>query len=174
MLRFQLVILFFLLLWNISACNSPENTNGNDNKKPDTASVMKDSTIKWDIVAKGTQCAVREPGQGLIMSQATFDSLWNKSFKGTDIPVEKPVIDFKNKWVIFAFKGFVSNGGHNVDIKSISQATDEISVVISHVKPGKGCMSSMAEEYPYVIATINPVSGKKFNFKVEEEEKVCE
>jgi hypothetical protein len=158
----------------VSSCTSTDNNNKKDKNTTDTTSIMKDSTIKWDIAAKGTQCAAREPQQLLIMSQAAFDTLWNEFFTGIDIPVEKPAIDFKNKWAIVAFKGFVSNGGHDVDIKSISHAKDEINVIIRHVKPGKGCMSSMAEEYPYVIATVNQLTGKKFIFKVEEEEKICE
>jgi hypothetical protein len=146
-------------------------STGNNNSKDNTTG---DKDVKWEVVAKGSQCPVKEAKQLVIKDQSAYDSFWAKNFENSEIPVEKPVINFSEKWVIAAFKGNVSTGGHDVEIKSIVQSDKNTVVTIKHIKPGQGCMSSMAEESPFLIATINHIITDQIKFEIIQEEKKCE
>lgn len=125
----------------------------------------------WQVVAKGNQSSIQEARNVIIKSQAEFDKLWKEAFEGVHMTDGKPTINFNEKWVVAAFLGMVNTGGHELDIKDIAA---DGTITLKHIKPGTGCMSSMAIEFPYVIATVNHLSSAKQGFKTVTEEKKCE
>jgi hypothetical protein len=171
---FPAIFSFFLL----SACNPAvkskkegnENEITNNEKLKDTMQV----SLKWDVVAKGTQCAVQASKQLFVKNQADFDQLWKKSFEGIDIITEKPTINFAEKWVIAAFTGRVNTGGYDIEIKEIKATETEKMVFIKNIKPGTGCMTTAAEESPFLFATIAHFSTGNIGFTIINEEKKCE
>ncbi len=161
----QAVLFSLITLFQVS-CSSTGNNKANEKTAMDV-------NIKWEVVAKGTQCATKEAKQVIIKDQVAYDAFWASSIENNDIPIEKPAINFSEKWVIAAFKGNVSNGGHDVEIKKIVQKDKNTIITIKHIKPGQGCMSSMAEESPFLIATINHLTTDQIKFEIVQEDKIC-
>jgi len=164
----NIIYLLMLSFIQLSACSSSENSKKNNEQ------VVSSTTQSWQVVAKGNQCAIQESRQVLIKSEADFDKLWKETFNGVYMPDPKPAIDFSKKWVVAAFLGTVNTGGHSIEIKEIKQEGTTATVTLKHTKPGAGCMSSMAIEFPFVMATVNQLSSDKTEFKIIVEEKKCE
>ena len=174
------ICLVVFSFFQFSACNPAEKSKKEGNESESvvvnnkTAKDNMPANYKWDIVAKGTHCAVQSFKQVLVKNQAEFDELWKKSFEGIDIITEKPSINFNEKWVIAAFMGRVNTGGHDIEIKEIKDSDAGKMVFIKNTRPGAGCMTTTAEESPFLIATIDHLSSGNIGFTIIYEEKKCD
>ena len=150
--------------------NSSDNLSTADNTNKQTPS----SVQELKVIASGTQCAVEKAKQVVVKTQAEFDKLWKETFSGVDMAPEKPAVNFAEKWVVAAYLGMVSNGGHSIAVTEVKTESGSSVIMLKHTKPGQGCMNSMAIEFPFVLATVNQFSGDKSEFKTMVEEKKCD
>ena len=158
-----------LLAAALMACSSA------GNGKPKTGNgPVPDTSIKWKVVSAGSQSAMEQPAQLVVKDQATFDSLWQTAFRGVDVPLDKPMVDYKTNWLIAAFKGTCTSGGHTIDIRSVSRTGKGILVTILQTKPAAGCMTTTMMEYPYIMVTIPVQANAGVEFAVVSEDKHCE
>ena len=169
------VICFAILsMFQVSSCTSASNSDKNKQEViTDTSTKKEEPTTNpstgWQVIAKGNQSAIQEARQVVIKSQAEFDKLWKEAFEGVTMTDPKPTVNFNEKWVVVGFLGAVSSGGHSIDVQEVKEDL----ITFKHVKPGRGCMSSMAIEYPFVMASIDQKIDKA-GFKTVTEEKHCE
>jgi hypothetical protein len=158
----SLIIASFL---QISACNS--------SKKSDSEKT--DSLPKWEVVAVGHICNINDQRQVLLKDQEAFDKLWKEAFGGLEMmQIEKPKVNFSEKWVIALFWGEVNKGGHGTEIKEIKTAADKTTITVRYTKPEPGCLTTQAIEYPYSIIAVDPFKTTEVEFKIVTEEVKCE
>lgn len=195
MMRYCTIFLanFLFIITALTACSSGGNadkknevqqtpsasdTPGNDiasDTKPETISTNNPTKpVQQEVIATGTQCAIEKSRQVIVKTQAEFDKLWKEAFAGIDMAPEKPQVNFSEKWVVGLFLGMMSSGGHSVELKEIKVDNGMATLMVKHIKPGAGCISSMAIEYPYLIASITQLGDTKTEFKTMTEEKKCE
>jgi hypothetical protein len=158
---FSLAILFFVL----TSCSS-RNNSGSDNSSINNQ--------EWKLLLSERQCAITAPKQVLIKNQSDFDKLWQETFEGIGQRPQKPVVNFSEKWIIACYLGEVNTGGHEISIEKIQTDKNLTTVIIKHVKPGVGCMTTMAIEYPFIMVAVSQFSPHKVEFKTVIEERKCE
>lgn len=165
---------------NASDINKDVN-NSNEVKDTSTAKDSKETNddsktqpLTWKEFSSGNDCSIEKPMTVVITSQQQLDALWSKAFNGDSKPVKRAV-DFSKSSVVAIFQGTVNTGGHSVVITSIKNNEAGRYIVDGvHKLPGKGCMSSMAIEYPYYIAVVSPAINEKTAFTIKKKETACE
>lgn len=160
-LIFQLVLSSFLIN---TSCVESNSQSSEHSKKID---------MKWSVITAGNQCGIEEPKQVIVQTQEAFDKLWQDCFQNMPAPIEKPTIDFSKEWVIGYFQGFIKSGGHSLTIDSVSTTDKGIILAMTHNKPGKDCASTMAIEFPYVLARIEHFKPIKAEYSVTEKSVDC-
>ena len=159
-------IFFWLtLFFHLAACSSTGSPGKDNNAK---------NAQDWKVLISERQCAVSVPREELIKTQADFDRIWEQTFKDTDYRPEKPVVNFSEKWIIASYLGEVNTGGHEIELKEIKTGKDLTTIIVKHIKPGPGCMNSMAIEYPFIMVAVSHFSPDKVEFKTLSEEQKCE
>lgn len=163
------VNIFFscFLVFAFISCAMPNKNTAQDNNNLDR------TLNDWDLLSKGTQCAIEQSKQVVIKSEADFATLWKEAFSGVDMAPEQPEVDFSQKWVIAVFLGMTNKGGHEVDITGIAETGTATVVNVLHTAPGKNCMSTMSIEFPYMIIMVNPFKKATVEFKTTLQEKDC-
>lgn len=132
------------------------------------------SPIECTNLFSGTQSSMENQSMVLITNQKDLDDLWIKAF-ANDIAPEKPKVDFSKNSLVALFLGMVNKGGHSIELKSISTASDKTyKIEVQHSKPGQSCMSTMAIEYPYYLCLTNTVLTKTAEFRITEKEIECD
>lgn len=138
-----------------------------------SAEKTKNAKQKWDVLTSGALCDITNPRQVLIKNQSDFGKLWQESFSFTSIE-SKPVVDFTTKWVIAAYLGKVTSGGHTIEVKDISSNENTYRVILKHNKPGSGCVTTAAIEYPFIFVSIDHLPIDKASFTTTTEQYKCE
>ncbi len=169
------VLIFQLVLSSMLMCTSCAESNSQSNTQSGSLSSenLKKADMNWSVITAGNQCGIEEPKQVIIQTQEAFDSLWQSCFQNMPAPIAKPTIDFSKEWVMAYFQGYTKSGGHNLTIDSITPSEIGAKVAITHKKPGKNCVSTMAVEFPYVLARIEHFKPIKAEYKVTEKEVDC-
>ncbi len=133
-----------------------------------------DTSNSWTIIAEGNQSAMEEASNKLITHPDDWKKLWTETYVGIDPKPDMPEVDFAKNKVIAIYLGMVRTGGHTLTIGSIELDKENTTVAIKHGKPGAGCMTTSAIEYPFLFATIARNTPEAINFITQTEEIPCE
>ncbi|QQS30783.1 MAG: protease complex subunit PrcB family protein [Sphingobacteriales bacterium] len=127
----------------------------------------------WTVIAEGGQCAMEEAGQIQITNEEVWKKTWTDAFNGIDPAPEIPEVDFSKNYVLAIFLGMVRTGGHTLNISSIEPDSDSTMVIVKHGKPGAGCMTTSAIEFPFLFVSVARYSPEVTKFTVQSEELPC-
>jgi len=162
----QYLLIFIAGLLQIASCDSAEKSKSQT--KPDSAK------NNWTVLLTGQQCEIEEGKNIIIKSQTDFDNLWNEMHSDRPDQPEKPKVDFQSKWVIACFLGNVSSAGHSIEMKSVTNETDETIIYLLHKRPGSDCISAQVIESPYLLVSIDQFKPDAVEFRVEVLDENCE
>ncbi|QQS30480.1 MAG: protease complex subunit PrcB family protein [Sphingobacteriales bacterium] len=160
---FMLAILTTLFSCNQTGNNPPPTENRTKNSGP----------IETSTITAGNQCAIKSASQKLIKNKEEWETVWNEAFNGRIPLPEKPEIDFGKYWVIAAFAGEVSTGGHTLKIGPVEPQNDATNITVKHLKPGSNCITSAAIEYPYQFESVLQFKPENAVFNSATEEVPC-
>jgi len=159
--------IFFILivLSSFMACRTTQ--------KATTSTNMKNtSSPKWEMLAQGANGGIAEQKQLVIKSEAEFKTLWDDTYS-RQMPVpECPAVDFSTHWILACYRGAGSSACHGMKISDISSDGKNLTVNISRISPGKGCMCGEVMTYAFAFIKIARFSEQP-NFVVKEETRDC-
>lgn len=108
----------------------------------------------------------------VIKDKAKFDELLKQISTGTLSQDLNNSVDFNNTMVIAVFSGQKSSGGHEIEIKSITEKDNKIEVKAIDKGPGSDCMTTTAITSPYHIVNLEK-SDNEVTFSIEPQTIAC-
>ncbi|MEN3046416.1 MAG: protease complex subunit PrcB family protein [Candidatus Hydrothermales bacterium] len=124
--------------------------------------------VEFKNLQKGFYSGIREKKTVVIKDKEEFLNLWKELTSIFLPPSDPPDIDFNKHVLICVFMGEKPTGGYEVEIKSIIEKKDEVSVYVREISPGKNCIVTMALTQPYHIVILKKTQKEfKFYFEVE-------
>lgn len=122
---------------------------------PPTATDVPYETIDEGSYSQG-------PGEAdarAITDQETWASFWqeHEGRKGgglEETDATPPEVDFATEFVVFAYAGQKSTGGHAVEVRNVTLLADVYIVKVIELAPGEGCMTTQALTYPYQVVKV--------------------
>lgn len=137
-----LLPLFFMTL-----CNSKGNSGSSNTGIGETQ-------VQWKELLSGQGSSIVVDSQVICVSMAEFDKIWEAAFNDYPGQYEKPVIDFKNNFVICCFRGNVRSAGYAVKVKRAEKIAGALKVFLEYTEPGQGCMNASVIETPFTIISV--------------------
>jgi hypothetical protein len=112
---------------------------------------MEDSPEGLDFtsISRGQASSISDQRQLVIRDEQGFQDIWQQ----IDDVSGLPEIDFENNMVIAVFMGERPTGGYGIEIESIDEYPDRITVNIAETEPGPDELTTQALTYPYHIVT---------------------
>lgn len=115
------------------------------------AASLSGTPVKFTVLKKGTDAPAGLDRVNYRVHDATqLATLWQMLYGDQTNP---PKVDFEKNEVLAVFDGTHPTGGYAVSITQIADG-DVRTVAVTHVAPGKGCMTSEALTMPYEIVTV--------------------
>ncbi|WNJ15980.1 protease complex subunit PrcB family protein [Pontibacter sp. G13] len=130
-------------------------------------------TIPFEVLEKGSYSAIEQAGQYLIESEADWETWWKKIQANREPLPELPKIDFEQKTLVACFMGMRTNGGYSIEISDIRKDGNALNVQVIEREAGANCFVTEAITHPFVIVTIDKVSGAKASFNSTKEVTDC-
>ncbi len=118
---------------------------------------------EWEVIAAGTQSAVRVPVARAVSSASSWRDIWYAITANQADAAEAPVVDFERETAIVLILGERPTGGYSVGIADIVERANEVEVVVAVSRPEPGEMVTQALTTPYSIAVVR-IAGKEFVF----------
>ncbi|MDE2234439.1 MAG: protease complex subunit PrcB family protein [Gammaproteobacteria bacterium] len=123
------------------------------------------------VVASGDHSLIKDQEYKDIHTQADFDALWDKAFKGMSGAPDKPQVDFSKQMVLAAFIGDQNTGGYTIRFTKIDSTGPTIDVSILVTQPGQNCRVPQRLSDTYLIVAI-PASSKPVNINNPQSERM--
>ncbi len=118
-------------------------------------------SLEFTSISKGQASSISEQRQLVIRDEQGFKDIWQE----IDDVRGLPEIDFENNMVIAVFMGERPTGGYGIEIKSIDEYPDRITVNIVETEPGPDELTTQALTYPYHIVTTEKTDSEvRFGF----------
>ncbi len=134
---------------------------------------MTDTPPKWILLREGAVGSSDAEKQFVIKSEDEWAKVWKETNQSFEPMPPKPAVDFSKDWVIACMMGMKRSGGHNLKIKDIKTAGEELKIAIENTSPGKNCMSVDMITYPYAFYTVSHFKQSKISFEVTSISKDC-
>jgi hypothetical protein len=128
--------------------------------------------IAHTVLDQGQYCGIEEAGNVLIRDAEAWATLW-QTVAAQRFPVPpQPAVDFSRQVVVASFMGMQRTGGHGIRLDSLHLAGDRLSVGLTHIRPGRGCMVTEALTQPYLLLLVE-AAAVEAHFEVAQWEEAC-
>lgn len=120
-------------------------------------------TPGYDVLARGTQGAIRVPLARAIADPALWADFWAALTANQADPPARPEVDFDEGTVVVLLLGERPTGGYAVEIERVRERRDGMEVVVDVTRPAPGDMVTQALTTPYFVALL-PVADAPVEF----------
>jgi hypothetical protein len=95
----------------------------------------------------------------VILDPATFTRFWSELGAGV-----KPEVDFGNDLVIAVAAGERPTGGHDIEVRNVTRAGNELRIEVLETYPSEGCQTSQAKTQPVDVVLVAATGVTKWSF----------
>jgi hypothetical protein len=121
--------------------------------------------ISFQTIARGDRSGIIEFSQVVVRNQADWTALWKKHASVQSNPAPLPAVDFTKEAVVAVFLGKRPTGGHEVEIVSVEQTADSLSVSYVERQPPPGSIVTQAFTQPFHIVRLSSQGSATVTFR---------
>jgi hypothetical protein len=136
------VLLIFLIVFPAFSCGTDSSEAKDVHKEPGFTSIL-----------KGFDSSLTTKEQYVIKNEEGFKKLW----QDINAVIELPEVDFSKEMVIAVFMGEKPTGGYGIEVTSVYEYRDKITVNVKEKEPGPDEIVTQALTYPYHIVTTKSI-----------------
>lgn len=159
------ISLILLLAITLSCKNTKQTTQSTPVSYP--------IAIVFDEITQGDNGGFMSKKNSIINTPEEFDEVWNEAFSNFMNKPPLPKINFETKLVLLIAMGEKTNGGYSIQVASVTENENDVTVIIQETIPGPTCMTTSAMTYPFQLIEI-PATSKKIIFNTIEKIYSCE
>ncbi len=118
--------------------------------------------VTFDLVQEVTleMSGIMDRRRTVIAEQAGWDAWWDEITTHVMPKPPAPTIDFTTRMVIAAAMGEQRGGGYSIDVLEVSEASDDLYVVVQESIPGVQCITHDAITSPAVAVSVPRSAGR--------------
>ncbi len=125
------------------------------------------TSLEFKIIEQGFRSGIHDQRAVAIRDEAAWNTLWTEHKRGPFPTTTPPQVDFSREMVVAVLLGERRTGGYSVNIINIAAVPEGLRVDYEEIRPGRGCLVTMAITYPFVIVRLPRVEGPvMFNHEV--------
>jgi hypothetical protein len=129
--------------------------------------------MSFDLIYASEQSGIESPLREVVRAPDEWAAVWS-GIMGARSPVPPPPeVDFDRYMLVAAGLGTRPSGGYAVRITGIAVGSDALTVTVSEVAPGVGCIATMALTAPIVVVRFERLDGE-VAFVETREERRCD
>ena len=127
-------------------------TAGRSNPAPGTAVEIR-RIGRWvsSGITGSRRLVIRDPG--------TWTTVWSEMGAGV-----RPEVDFGSDLVIAVAAGERSTGGHDIEVRNVSRAGDQLRIEVLETYPSSGCTTTQARSQPVDVVMVSAAGVKGWSF----------
>ena len=95
----------------------------------------------------------------VILDQATWTHFWSEMGAGV-----RPQVDFANDLVIAVAAGERNTGGHDIEVRRVTRAGNELRIEVLETYPSEGCVTTQAKTQPVDVVMVAATGVTKWSF----------
>jgi hypothetical protein len=95
----------------------------------------------------------------VIMDPATWTQFWSELGAGV-----RPQVDFGNDLVIAVASGERATGGHDIEVRRVTRAGNELRIEVLETYPSEGCVTTQAQTQPVDVVMVAATGVTKWSF----------
>ena len=95
----------------------------------------------------------------VIRDQATWAHFWAEMGAGV-----RPEVNFASDLVIAVAAGERNTGGHDIEVRNVSQAGGELRIAVLETTPSSGCVTTQATTQPVDVVMVSAAGVTGWSF----------
>jgi hypothetical protein len=95
----------------------------------------------------------------VILDPATWTQFWSELGAGV-----RPEVDFGNDLVIAVALGQRPTGGHDIEVRKVTRAGNELRIEVLETYPSEGCVTTTAQTQPVDVVMVAATGVTKWSF----------
>lgn len=128
--------------------------------------------IDFKSVSKNTNSGFEKLTEQIIQNKADFEKAWTIAWSHFSDPTPLPEINFENETVILVTLGMRNNGGFQLNINTVHELGNELTINYTETTPNPKCSNTQAIVFPYEFISI-PKTSKKVTFNSSQQVGSC-
>ncbi|HEU4526240.1 MAG TPA: protease complex subunit PrcB family protein [Gemmatimonadales bacterium] len=127
-------------------------TAGGSNPAPGTA-------VEIRRIGRWTSSGIAGSRRLVIRDSGTWATFWSEMGAGV-----RPEVDFRSDLVIAVAAGERSTGGHDIEVRNVSRAGDQLRIEVLETYPSSGCTTTQARTQPVDVVMVSAAGVKGWSF----------
>ena len=95
----------------------------------------------------------------VILDPATWAHFWSELGAGV-----RPQVDFGNDLVIAVAAGERTTGGHDIEVRRVTRAGNELRIEVLETYPSEGCVTTQAKTQPVDVVMVAATGVTRWSF----------
>jgi hypothetical protein len=95
----------------------------------------------------------------VILDPATWSHFWSELGAGV-----RPEVDFANDLIIAVASGERTSGGHDIEVRRVTRAGNELRIEVLETYPSEGCVTTQAKTQPVDVVMVAATGVTRWSF----------
>jgi hypothetical protein len=124
-----------------------------------TASPAPGTVVQMRRIGRWVTSGITGARRLVILDPATWSRFWSELGAGV-----RPEVDFGNDLVIAVASGERSSGGHDIEVRKVTRAGNELQIEVLETYPSEGCVTTQAKTQPVDVVMVAATGVTKWSF----------
>jgi hypothetical protein len=117
------------------------------------------TVVQMRRIGRWASSGITGPRRLVILDPATWSHFWSELGAGV-----KPEVDFGNDLVVAVAAGERSTGGHDIEVRKVTRAGNELRIEVLETIPSEGCVTTQAKTQPVDVVMVAATGVTKWSF----------